>query len=242
MRPSVFLVAVGAALAVAACGSSSTSDQSATVKAPTASTPVHTVVPAPTSTPTDTTTSTTTAAVNTVPATPSSVTTATITAPDSGGAGLTTSTTAVTALCTAADLTAAAVPPNGATGTVVLGFTLSNTGAQPCETEGWPGIAFVDAAGSPVTTPTTRSTRDILGSTPVARLLLSPGAEASFRITVHDSNNQGGEAGCGSYQTVQIIAPDDTATMLVKLPDGPAEVCGAATISPLEAGTSATGQ
>ena len=46
----------------------------------------------------------------------------------------------------------------------------------------------------------------------------------------------------GSYSTVQIIAPSDTATMQVELPDGPAEVCGAAAISALEPGTSATGQ
>jgi hypothetical protein len=239
MRLRVLVVAGGAALAVAACGSAQTGDESSPSTRPTSSAPAHTVAVTPTVPGSDTATTLT---VTTSPASGATVSTATITQPDSGGAGLTTVTTAAAAQCTAADLTAAAVPPNGATGTVVLGFTLKNTSAQACGTYGWPGIAFVDAAGSAVATQSTRTTADILGSTPPIRFTLPPAGEASFRITVHDSNDQGGEAGCGSYRTVQIIAPDDTATMRVTLPDGPAEVCGAAAISPLEPGTSATGQ
>jgi hypothetical protein len=238
MRRSVIAAALVAALTLAACGSTNTSDSGPTttggvltVTAP-ASTPT---VPAPSAI-------TTTATVTTTPTTPTTVTTATITRPDSGGAGLTTATTASAPACVAADLTPTPAPPNGATGTVVLGFTLKNTGSGPCSTFGWPGVAFVNAAGSAVPTQTTRTTHDILGSTPVTRFTIAAGDEASFRVTVHDSNDQGGESGCGSYGTVQIIAPNDTATMQVKLPNGPAEVCGAAAISPVEPGTSATGQ
>ncbi len=233
MRATTIVAALCAALGVAACGGSNPSDNAVTDTGSATTSPTSTAA-APTRSSTSSTPSTGTAT------TPTASTPATITRPDSGGAGLTTDTTA--AECVAADLTPAAVPPNGATGTVVLGFTLTNASSQSCDTYGWPGIAFVNAAGSVVSTQTTRTTSDILGSTPATKFTIGPGNEASFRLTVHDSNDQGGEGGCGSYSTVQIIAPNDTATMRVKLPDGPIEVCGAAAISPLEPGASATGQ
>ncbi len=237
MRCYATVAALCSALVLAACGSASSSDTSASTAASTPTlSQASTTATTPRRTYTYTSPPTTTASV---PA--ATVTTATITKPDSGGAGLTTDTTAASE-CVAADLNAAAVPPNGATGTVVLGFTLENTSSQPCDTYGWPGIAFVNSAGTAVATQTTRTTSDILGSTPPTRFTIAPGAQASFRLTVHDSNDQGGEGGCGSYSTVQIIAPNDTATIRVKLPNGPAEVCGAADVSPLEPGTSATGQ
>jgi hypothetical protein len=233
MRRHVTAAAICLALGVAACGSTSSSDNvpatgQATSTARSSGTPT-----APRRTYTYAATSPSTASA------PATVTTATITQPDSGGAGLTGASTAAVSECTAADLSAAAVPPNGAAGTVVFGFTLRNTGSEACDTYGWPGIAFVSSAGAVVATQTTRTTRDILGSTPPTKFTVAPGAQASFRVTVRDSNDQGG---CGSYSTVQIIAPNDTATTRVKLPNGPAEVCGAASVSPLEPGTSATGQ
>ncbi len=240
MRLRVLAAVLCAALGVAACGASNRADDQSSPSSSTAS-PPSTAATAPQQTYTYTTTTTTTTATATTAPSPATVTTATITAPDSGGAGLT-SPTATAAACVAADLTPTAAPPNGATGTVVLGFTVKNTGSAACSTYGWPGIAFVDASGTAVSTPTTRTTRDILGATPPTKLVIAAGGEASFRVTVHDSNDQGGEAGCGSFATVQIIAPNDTAAMRVKLPDGPAEVCGAAAVSPLEPGTSATGQ
>lgn len=238
MRPAVLIVAVAAGLGVAACGSSG-GDRSATGTAPLPLTRSTTVPGTPRRI--DTYSPTTTSVAST-PSSPATVTTATITQPDSGGAGLTTGTAAAAAECTAPDLTVAAVPPNGATGTVVLGFTLTNTGAQACETYGWPGVTFVDSAGNVVTTLTTRTTSDILGSTPPTRFSIASGGEASFRVTVRDSNADGGEGGCGSYSHLQVIAPNDTSAMAVKLPDGAVDVCGAAQISPLEPGSSATGQ
>jgi hypothetical protein len=245
MRLTTLAAAVCVTVGIAACGASNSSDNGVSNPEPATVTQPATVATTPTQTDTatlSTTTTTTTATRATTPTTPATVTTATITRPDSGGAGLTTTASVSAAACVAADLTPVAAPPNGATGTVVLGFILKNTSPQACSTYGWPGIAFVDSAGDPVATQTTRTTSDILGSTPPRTFSIAAGGEASFRVTVHDSNDQGGESGCGSYATVQIIAPNDTATMRVKLPDGPAEVCGAAAVSPLEPGTSATGQ
>ena len=240
MRRTHLAAALAVALLLTACGSTRSSDAT-----PGATSTVTIVRTRTTATAPPLSTTATPPPTTATASTPATVSTATITTPDSGGAGLTTDTgvtTAAAAECVAGDLTPAAVPPNGATGTVVLGFTLTNRSARACVTYGWPGIAFVNSAGSAVATQTTRTSSDILGATPPTRFTIAPGEQASFRITVHDSNDQGGEGGCGSYGTVQIIAPNDTATMQVKLPDGPAEVCGAAAISPLEPGASATGQ
>jgi hypothetical protein len=242
MRRSAIAAALLTALTLAACGSTNPGDTSdSSVSSGQASSTV-TVPSIPTVAPPADTNTSTTPTVATTASVPATVTTATITQPNSGGAGLTTETTAASAECVGADLSASAVPPNGATGTVVLGFILKNTSSGACSTYGWPGVAFVNSGGSVVATQTTRTSSDILGSTPPTRFTIPAGAQASFRVTVHDSNDQGGEGGCGSYSTVQIIAPNDTATMRVKLPNGPAEVCGSAAVSPLETGTSATGQ
>ncbi|WP_249009571.1 DUF4232 domain-containing protein [Conexibacter sp. DBS9H8] len=173
---------------------------------------------------------------------PARISTATITNPNSGGTGLTTAAPAGTPACVGADLHAAAVPPNGATGTILLGFTLTNVSAHPCVTYGWPGFSFLESAGVVAPTATTRSTRDILGPTPPRRFIIAPAAEASFRVTVHDTNAQGGEGGCRSYTGVQIIVPNDTAALVTAIPNGPVQSCGTVAVSPLEPGASATGQ
>jgi hypothetical protein len=203
--------ALTCALALAACGSSNSSDQ----------TPV-------------TVTQTVTSPGTTPPAT---TTTATGTGPQTDTTATKTSTTpgAIGAACTASDLTPSFLGSNGAAGTIVLGFALKNTGSTTCHTYGWPGVQFLSAAGAALPTGSTRTTGDVVGSTPANVLTLAPGEAASFRMVTSDMG-PGGSA-CPSAAALQIFAPDDTVKMKVSL-NGVA-ACGKTTLSPMLPGDSA---
>ena len=225
-----------AAVGLGACGSTNSSSViSATTGS--AATPTSPPPAATTSAPPAPTTATATA--TTAPAT---VTTQTITAPGSGGAGLTGTDAAAAGACVGADVRAAAAPPNGATGTIVLGFTLTNRSASACRTYGFPGIGFIATDGSVVDPHAQRTTQDVLGTSLPRHFTIGPGGEASFRVAVHDFNAQGSETGCQRYPAVQIILPDDTATLRVALPNGAVTVCGTPQVTPLQPGTLGTGQ
>lgn len=146
----------------------------------------------------------------------------------------TTSTTLAHA-CTASDLTPAYLGSNGAAGTIVLGFALKNTSNSTCHTYGWPGVQLLSSKGAALPTGSTRTTGDVVGSTPANVLTLTPGDEASFRMVTSDMG-PGGKA-CPAAAALQIYAPDDTVTMKVSVPGVAA--CGKATLSPLMPGASA---
>lgn len=137
--------------------------------------------------------------------------------------------------CTASDLTPAFLGSNGAAGTIVLGFALKNTGSTTCHTYGWPGVEFLSASGAALPTNATRTSGDVVGSTPANVLTLKPGEEASFRMVTSDMG-PGGTA-CPTARALQIYAPDDTVTM--KLPLAGVSACGKATLSPMMPGVSA---
>jgi uncharacterized protein DUF4232 len=117
-----------------------------------------------------------------------------------------------------------------------LGFSLRNAGARPCRTGGYPGVLFFDSAGRSLPTAPTRSTRDFFGTAPVTKLTLGSGQSASFRLgTTHEAQ---GSATCTTAAGVQVIAPNDTATLRATVPNGVYE-CQAVTVSPLQPGPSA---
>jgi hypothetical protein len=171
----------------------------------------------------------------TQPSNPATTTTATNTGPQTDTTASKTSTTAVGDPCTASDLTPAFLGSNGAAGTIVLGFALKNTSSTTCHTYGWPGVEFLSSSGKALPTHATRTTGDVVGSTPAGELTLSPGESASFRMVTSDMGPGGGS--CPTASALQIYAPDDTATMKVAL-NGVA-ACGKATLSPLLPGVSA---
>jgi hypothetical protein len=220
-RLCVFPTAAGllCALALAACGgSSNASDQTGGGGSLTTVTTVTQTVtrPAPAHTRTDNTTDTG----------PQTDTTATKTS---------TTPEAVASPCTASDLTPAYLGSNGAAGTIVLGFALKNTGSTTCHTYGWPGVAFLSSGGAQLPTNATRTSGDVVGSTPAAVLALAPGQEASFRMVASDMATGGGS--CPTASALQIIAPNDTATMRVTVPG--ISACGKATVSPMMPGATA---
>jgi hypothetical protein len=210
-RLATGMLAVAVAAVVAACGGSSASTVTHDVTVTVAQTVTQTVT---TTTPASTVTSTTT--------TPASTTTTTT--QQAGGVPA----------CTAAQLTPVFLGSNGATGHVVLSFALRNRSGAPCHTYGWPGVQFLGTGGAKVATSAERTTSDLLGSSPARPLTVLAGQEVSFRIVVADMGG-GGSQGCSTATALAIIAPDDTATMVVKLSAAVTE-CGQATLSPLLAG------
>ena len=138
--------------------------------------------------------------------------------------------------CKAAGLALSYLGGQGATGHGELGFSLKNTGSSACATGGYPGIQFLAADGSALSTTPQHTTDDFFGHLPLAPLTLQPGQTASFRLGV--SHGGGSSAACSTADALQVIAPNDTATMKVQIPNGASE-CGTTTVSPLQPGTSA---
>jgi hypothetical protein len=117
-----------------------------------------------------------------------------------------------------------------------IGFQLRNTGSSSCRTYGWPGILFLDQNGGPLPTVPHHVTNDFFGSTPAVPLLIAPGQSASFRLDV--GHGVATSNGCATAYSLQVIAPNDTATLRTSIPNGAYE-CRDANVSPLRAGDSA---
>lgn len=208
LRPVIATAAV--ALLVAACGTSAGT---------TASTPSTSSAPSQATT---TTTAASSAPTTTTAAAPIPTTT--------------TSANAGPPPCTAADLSLSFLGGLGATGHGELGFALRNTGSQSCTTIGYPGIQFLDRSGGALTTIPTHTTQDFFGSVPKLLLTVAPGATVSFRLGV--THGAASPAGCTTAYGLQVIPPNDTATLRTTMSDGEYE-CQTATVSPLAQGSSA---
>jgi hypothetical protein len=196
-------------LLLAGCGSSSGG-------ASTASTSSSPAAPA-TSVPTTTTTSTSTAAASTS----TTVTTATVSGPPP---------------CTAAMLALSFLGQQGGMGHGEIGFQLRNTSSTSCRTYGWPGIQFLDQNGGALPTIPHHVTNDFFGSNPAVPLVIAPGSSASFRLDV--GHGVATSNGCATAYALQVIPPNDTATLRTSIPNGAYE-CRDANVSPLRAGDSA---
>lgn len=138
--------------------------------------------------------------------------------------------------CVAADLALSFLGGNGATGHVLLSFALRNTSSHSCRTGGYPGVLFLDGSGHGLPTHPDHTTTDLAGHTILRELTVAPGASASFRLVTTDIGAGGGNAGCVRARALQVIAPNDTATMRVGLHNGVFECQGKVTVSPIQAG------
>jgi hypothetical protein len=169
------------------------------------------------------------------PTTPTSAaTTATVTRT------VTTSTTAPKpsgpGLCRASTLALSFLGQQGATGHGELGFALKNTGSVTCHTSGFPGILWLDKSGHGLPTTPQRVTTDLAGSVPVVSLNVAPGSTVSFRVFV--THGAVPNLPCTTASGLQVIPPNDTATLHVSIPGGAFE-CKQTTVSPLRPGRSA---
>jgi hypothetical protein len=143
-----------------------------------------------------------------------------------------------TPVCRAADLTLSYLSGQGAMGHGDLVFTLRNSGSTSCRTYGFPGVLFLDRAGKPLPTIPTRTTHDYFGSAPAVPLLVAPGQTMSFRLGV--THGMTSTAGCTTAYGLQVIPPNDTASLRAAIGDGGAYECRTVTVSPLRPGTSAS--
>jgi hypothetical protein len=212
----VALAALGAS-ALAACGSAGGSPATSTAAAATGSPSVSTA------TATATAASTTTTAAATTASTPTTSTTTATTA--SGDPP-----------CTASTLSLGFLGQQGGMGHGEIGFVLHNTGNVACRTYGYPGILFLDQGGHPLTTIPHHTTSDFFGSSPAVPLVVPPGGSASFRLDV--GHGVATSNGCATAYGLQVIAPNDTATLRTTIPNGAYE-CQDANVSPLRSGESA---
>jgi hypothetical protein len=117
-----------------------------------------------------------------------------------------------------------------------IGFALRNTSNAGCRTHGYPGILFLDQQGRALPTIPHHTTQDFFGSGPAAPLVIAPGDSASFRLDV--GHGVATSNGCATAYGLQVIPPNDTATLRTPIPNGSYE-CRDANVSPLRAGQSA---
>jgi Domain of unknown function (DUF4232) len=209
-----FLLLLPLALLLAACGSAgsatTTSSTSDTAGQASATTPTTSVTTSATTATSTTSTTTTTAA--------------------------TSDTTSGTPPCRAASLSLSFLGQQGGLGHGEIGFRLRNTSTAACRTYGYPGILFLGLGGGGLPTVPHHTTNDFFGSTPAAPLVIAPGASASFRLDV--GHGVATSNGCATAYGLQVIPPNDTATLRTKIPEGSYE-CRDANVSPLRPGTSA---
>jgi len=222
MRISALALAGLAAVALSACGSSGGGATTAGSR-----TAAATVAPS----------STETGATSSSPAASTTATSTTAAATTTSGADGAASVGGPGRPCTAAGLALSFLGGQGATGHGELGFALRNTGAA-CSTGGYPGIQFLDQAGAALPTTPSHTTSDFFGHLPLRELTLAPGQSVSFRLGVSHGGGGGAGVGCATAYGLQVIAPNDTATLRVQIPNGASE-CGATTVSPVEPGDSA---
>jgi Protein of unknown function (DUF4232) len=187
------------------------------------------------------TSSTGTAAATAAASAPTTTTTSTSTAPTSTPT-TTTTTSATTATasgtppCVASMLALSFLGQQGGMGHGEIGFQLRNTSSTSCRTYGYPGIQFLTQSGAPLATIPHHTTSDFFGNSPIAPLVIAPGQSASFRLDV--GHGVATSAGCAMAYALQVIPPNDTATLRTSIPNGAYE-CRDANVSPLRAGDSA---
>jgi hypothetical protein len=226
MRISLVALALTTAVLIAGCGGSGGSSSSSAAQPASASSQASTSTTTSSSVAASASaSSTSTASTTSAPAT------STTSATGAGGAGV-----AGPAGCRASGLALTYLGGLGATGHGELGFALRNTSQSSCSTGGYPGIQFLDQAGGALPTTPTHTTSDFFGTLPLAPLTVAPGSTFSFRLGV--SHGGGTGTGCTTAYGLQVIPPNDTATLRVQIPGGASE-CGATTVSPVQPGTSA---
>jgi Protein of unknown function (DUF4232) len=217
MRAFLAVVSLLGVVGLAGCGGSSSTVASTT---------------APDTAPASSTSSTVTTVTSTVTTSSAASTTAagtgTATSPQPPPPG--------SGVCVAAGLALSFLGGQGATGHGELGYALKNIGTTSCRTYGFPGVLFLDRSGTALPTNSTRTTQDFFGTVPARPLVIAPGASASFRLGV--THGISSTVGCTTAYGLQVIPPNDTATLRVSMPQGAYE-CGTATVSPLASGQSA---
>jgi hypothetical protein len=181
-----------------------------------------------------TTTVTSAASASSTASTPTTSTGSTTSSPTSSTGSTTTA--AGPPLCRASTFTLRILGQQGATGHGEIGVAMRNTGSATCHTFGYPGVLFLGKTGQPLPTVPTHTTHDFFGTAPEVGINVAPGESVSFRLGVTHGIN--GTQGCSTAYGLQVIPPNDTATLRTTIPGG-AYQCRTVTVSPVRPGTSA---
>jgi hypothetical protein len=149
------------------------------------------------------------------------------TTPDSPAPGTTAA--GAPALCKAAGLTAATdASGGGAAGSVYMKLNLTNKGTEPCVLKGFAGVSLVaDAAGAPIGAPATRD-----DSAGVVDVLLAPGQTGTAVLRYTQAGNY---MDCSPVDAAgyRVYPPEDTDSLF--LPQ-PTKACSNAHITLLSIG------
>lgn len=138
--------------------------------------------------------------------------------------------------CRAADLTGSFLGGQAATGHGLLGFELHNVSHHTCVALGYPGVLFLSQAGQALPTIPTHTRQDFFGPLDNHPLAVAPGTSVSFRLGV--THGAASSTGCTTAYALQVIPPNDTATLRIAIPNGAFE-CRTTTVSPMQPGDSA---
>jgi hypothetical protein len=200
LRPVALVAAAAGALTlVAACGSSSSSDK------PT---------PSPSSAASSSSAPTSAPATSSAPA-PTTAPTAT------------TTTVAGPAGCTSNHLALQQGTSQGAAGSTIVQYILRNAGTAPCTLFGFPGVSFLNSAGTQVGSAATRQG----AATPA--VTVQPGQVASFTVQI-------AIAGCATSavqsQTIRVFPPNNTAALEAP---GSYPICTAPSVTSVKSGLTA---
>ena len=113
-------------------------------------------------------------------------------------------------MCTAADLSGAVTtePGAGAAGSVYRTLTLTNTSGDACEMSGYPGVSYVDAAGTQLGAPADR------GAAGTA-FTLESGASATAVLKQVNAGNYGADCGAVPAAGVRVYPPGATDSLVL---------------------------
>jgi hypothetical protein len=113
--------------------------------------------------------------------------------------------------CTAAQLTGTIEDQlgGGAAGSVYRTLVLTNTSDQDCTVEGYPGVSFVDGAGSQLGAAADRD-----GTAPV-RVTLAPGASATTTLQQTNAQNYGADCVLTPAAGLRIYPPGATDSLIL---------------------------
>lgn len=127
--------------------------------------------------------------------------------------------------CATSALDVSAAPAGGAAGSVYVDVTVTNAAEEPCVLGGYPGVSFVDSAGTAVGVPAVRD-----AGVPGTGQVLAPGESATAALRM---SRPGNHAACEAREAtgLRVYPPENTEPVVVPFP---AEACTGPGIQQLE--------
>lgn len=127
--------------------------------------------------------------------------------------------------CATPALDVSAAPAGGAAGSVYVDVTVTNAAEEPCVLGGYPGVSFVDAAGTAIGVPAVRD-----AGVPGTGRVLAPGESATAVLRMSRAGNH---AACDAREAagLRVYPPESTESVVVPFP---AEACTGPGIQQLE--------